>query len=230
MRRNFWPARLAQELPSSLVPSPVRLAAFAAVAFAIIVVPGPSVLFVVSRGVAFGRRTALLTVVGNELGLSIQVLAVALGLGAAVERSIAVFDLLRFAGAAYLVVLGVQALRHRHLAPGVTVTRADVALPRRALRQGLAVGVSNPKSIILFAAILPQFVRRSAGDVTGQLLALGFLAVAIALASDSGWALLAGTARSLIGRSPRTLSALRSSGGLVMIGLGVRLAVTGRRD
>ena len=66
--------------------------------------------------------------------------------------------------------------------------------------------------------------------MTGQLLALGFLAVAIALASDSGWALLAGTARSLIGRSPRTLSALRSSGGLVMIGLGVRLAVTGRRD
>ena len=142
-----------------LVPSPDRLAAFAAVAFAIIVVPGPSVLFVVSRGVAFGRRTALLTVVGNELGLSIQVLAVALGLGAAVERSIAVFDLLRFAGAAYLVVLGVLALRHRHLTPGVTVTRADVAPPRRALRQGLVVGVSNPKSIILFAAILPQFVR-----------------------------------------------------------------------
>lgn len=211
------------------MPSLDRLAAFAAVAFAIIVVPGPSVLFVISRGVAFGRRTALETVIGNEVGLSVQVVTVAFGLGAVVERSIAVFDLLRFAGAAYLVVLGVRAFRHRRDRVESPAS-LDADRPRHAVRQGFIVGVSNPKSIILFAAILPQFVNRSAGGVTAQLLVLGFLGVAIALASDSAWALVAGTARSLIRRSPRSLSILRGSGGLVMIGLGVRLAVTGRRD
>ena len=212
------------------VPTLDRLAAFAAVAFAIIVVPGPSVLFVISRGVAFGRRTAVETVVGNELGLSVQVVTVAFGLGAVVERSIAVYDVLRFAGAAYLVVLGVRALRHRHDQLDPTAASQDRVQPRHAIRQGFIVGVTNPKSIILFAAILPQFVSRASGHVTAQLLVLGLLAVAIALVSDSAWALLAGTARSVIRRLPRSLAILRGSGGLVMIGLGVRLAVTGRRE
>jgi threonine/homoserine/homoserine lactone efflux protein len=212
-----------------LVPGLDRLAAFAAVAFVIIVVPGPSVLFVVSRGVAFGRRTALTTVVGNEAGLSVQVLAVAFGLGAVVQRSIAVFNFLRFAGAAYLVVLGVRAIRHQRASADPTPARLEGIESRHALRQGFVVGLSNPKSIILFAAILPQFVSRPNDDITLQLIVLGFLAVTIALISDSAWALVAGTARALISRSPRSLRVLRGTGGLVMIGLGVRLALTGRR-
>jgi threonine/homoserine/homoserine lactone efflux protein len=212
------------------VPGLSRIGEFAAVAFAIIVVPGPSVLFVIGRGVAFGRRVALTTVLGNEAGLSVQVAAVALGLGTVVERSIAVFTILRLAGAAYLVFLGLQAIRHRH-APAEALRAGMNQKGRwRTLREGFVVGVSNPKSIILFAAILPQFVSRPSGHVTVQLFVLGFLAVLIALISDSAWALLAGTVRSWINRSPRSLAFLRGTGGLVMIGLGVRLAVTGRKD
>jgi threonine/homoserine/homoserine lactone efflux protein len=147
------------------VPDVGRLLAFAAVAFAIIVVPGPSVLFVVSRGVAFGRRVALTTVFGNEGGLSVQVLAVALGLGTLVERSIAVFTVLRLAGAGYLMFLGVQAIRHRCAVTEVVQAHADGGT-RRVFREGFVVGVTNPKSIILFAAILPQFLSRSNGHVS----------------------------------------------------------------
>jgi threonine/homoserine/homoserine lactone efflux protein len=211
------------------VPDIGRLFAFAAVAFAIIVVPGPSVLFVVSRGVAFGRRVALTTVLGNEAGLAVQVLAVVLGLGTLVERSIAVFTVLRLAGAGYLIFLGVQAIHHRRSVTEALQAQAD-GRTRRVFREGFVVGVTNPKSIILFAAILPQFVSPTHGHISAQLLVLGVLAVAIALVSDSGWALLAGTVRSWINRSPRWLAALRGTGGLVMIGLGVRLAVSGRKD
>lgn len=207
-----------------------RIGEFAAVAFAIIVVPGPSVLFVISRGVAFGRRVALTTVLGNEAGLSVQVAAVALGLGTLVERSITVYTVLRVVGAAYLVLLGIQALRHRHAPADALRARVNGTGSWRVLRQGFTVGVSNPKSIILFAAILPQFVNRSTGDVTAQLFLLGFVAVVIALVSDSAWALLAGTVRARVGRSPRSLSVLRGTGGMVMIGLGARLAFTGRSD
>jgi threonine/homoserine/homoserine lactone efflux protein len=203
---------------------------FALLALVIIVVPGPSVLFVVSRGVALGRRAALATVVGNALGLYAQVVAVALGLGAILQQSILVFEAVKLAGAAYLVYLGVRAWRARHeLAEALAqplVSRAGT----RIVREGFVVGVSNPKSALLFAAILPQFVDVAAGAVPLQMLALGTLAVGIALVSDSTWALAAGTARAWLARSPRRLSALGGAGGLVMIGLGVRLAFVGRDD
>jgi threonine/homoserine/homoserine lactone efflux protein len=207
-----------------------RLAAFAAISFVIIVVPGPSVLFVVSRGVAFGRRAALTTVIGNELGLLLQVIAVALGLGAVVERSIAVFTVVKLAGAAYLIWLGVDAIRHRRQLSEALDGGQTSKSGRRIFREGLTVGVTNPKSIILFAAILPQFVDRSNGHTTAQLLVLGMVAVLIALLCDSAWGLLAGTVRAWLRRSPRWLTTLRATGGVVMIGLGVRLAVTGRKD
>jgi threonine/homoserine/homoserine lactone efflux protein len=212
------------------VPDPGRLAAFALVAFAIIVVPGPSVLFVVSRGVALGRKAALLTVLGNEAGLLIQVVAVAIGLGSVVQRSVPVFNLLKLAGAGYLVYLGIQAVRNRQAL--AAALEADVAAisARQIFREGLTVGATNPKSVILFTAILPQFVVRSHGHVSLQLLALGVLSVLIALVSDSTWGLLAGGVRSWLGRSPRRLAALGGAGGLVMVGLGLQLAVSGRRD
>ncbi len=212
------------------MPAAGRLIEFCLVSLAIIVVPGPSVLFVISRGVAFGRRTAVLTAIGNEAGLLVQVVAVAFGLGAVVQRSITMFTIIRLAGAAYLVVLGVQAIRHRRVLASALGASVQEKPARRVLREGFVVGATNPKMVVLFGAILPQFVSRSAGHVTLQLLVLGVVSVAIALVCDSTWGVLAGTVRSWFGRSPRRLAALGGTGGLVMVGLGVRLVVTGRKD
>jgi threonine/homoserine/homoserine lactone efflux protein len=204
--------------------------AFALVSFAIIVVPGPSVLFVISRGVTLGRRAALTTVLGNEAGLLVQIIAVAVGLGTIVERSVAVWSILKLGGAAYLVFLGIQAIRHRRALAASLEVEVSQKSPRRIFREGFVVGATNPKSLILFTAILPQFVTRANGRAPVQLLVLGLLSVVIALASDSTWAVLAGTVRSWLGRSPRRLAVMGGTGGLVMVGLGVRLAFTRQRD
>jgi threonine/homoserine/homoserine lactone efflux protein len=204
------------------------LTTFAVTAFLLIIVPGPSVLFVISRGVALGRKAALLTVVGNAAGVALQVAVVAAGLGAVLERSAVLLDVVRFAGAAYLVYLGVQALRHRQelsTVLDVTATRPS----RHILREGLVVGVTNPKLIVFFTAVLPQFVEPSAGPVAVQLLIFGAVFVAIALVMDSCWGLAAGTARTWLSSRPHRLERLGGAGGLVIIGLGVRLAVSGRK-
>lgn len=205
-----------------------RLAVFVTVVATLIAVPGPSVLFVVSRGVALGRRAAVATAVGNEAGLVVQVVLVAFGLGDIVERSLLVFSVLKFAGALFLVYLGVQAWRHRkHLAVGQAADQRP-ATSRRLLREGFVVGVSNPKGLLIFTAVLPQFVDPDGGSVPVQLLLLGMICVSIALVSDASWGLLAGTARNWLGASPRRLSVIGGAAGVVMIGLGVHLALSGR--
>jgi threonine/homoserine/homoserine lactone efflux protein len=212
---------------------PHRVLAFAGLAFALIVVPGPSVLFVISRGVALGRRAAFATVVGNTLGAATQVALVAAGLGAIVARSIVVFNVVKFAGAAYLIWLGVQAFRHRgDLARSAAVLDHAVApkATRRIVREGFIVGVSNPKIIVFFAAVLPQFVDPNAGWVPVQMAILGLVFVTIALVSDSMWGLAAGTARTWLSRSPKRLERIGGIGGVVTVGLGLRLALTGRHD
>jgi len=206
------------------------LASFGVAAFVLIVVPGPSVLFVVSRGVALGRRAAVITAMGNAVGIYLQVAAVALGVGAVIERSVMLLGAIRLVGAAYLVYLGVQAVRRRRaLASVLDVGAADPERRSLAL-EGFLVGVSNPKWIVFFTAILPQFIDPGGAPVPVQMLTLGAIAVAIAVVSDSIWGMAAGTARSWLARSPRRLEALGGVGGLTMIGLGVRLAATGRKD
>ncbi len=213
------------------MPPPDHVLAFALTAFAIIVVPGPSVLFVISRGVSLGRRAAIATVVGNCLGVYVQVIAVAVGIGSIVERSITVFTAIKLAGAAYLVYLGVQAFRHRRSLAGALAAGPPARICRaRIVREGFVVGLTNPKAMVFFAAILPQFVDRSAGGVPFQLLVLGMIFVLIAFVSDGTWGLAAGTARGWLARSPRRLAVIGGTSGLVMIGLGVRLALTGRKD
>jgi threonine/homoserine/homoserine lactone efflux protein len=207
-----------------------RLGAFAVTAFALIVIPGPSVLFVVSRGVALGRRAALATVAGNGVGVYLQVLLVAAGLGSLLERSVLLFEVVRLAGAAYLVYLGVQAFRHRRALATVLDVGAQPRSLRRILREGFLVGVSNPKTALFFAAVLPQFVNPDLARVPLQMALLGLIFVAIALASDSVWAMAAGTARAWLGRSPDRLAVLGGLGGVITIGLGIRLALTGRKD
>jgi threonine/homoserine/homoserine lactone efflux protein len=207
-----------------------HLLAFALLSFALIVVPGPNVLFVISRSLQLGRAAGVCTALGGQAGVYVQVAAVAFGVGVLVERSVAIFTVIKLAGAAYLIYLGVQAVRHRRSltdALGATVARKT---PLRILGDGFLVGVTNPKAIVFFIAVLPQFVDRSAGHVPLQMLLLGSVFVSIAVVSDGTWALAAGTARAWLARSPRRLELVGGTGGLVMIGIGASLAVAGRKD
>jgi threonine/homoserine/homoserine lactone efflux protein len=205
--------------------SPEQLLAFGLAALVLIAIPGPSVVFVIGRALAYGRGVALATVAGNSLGLLVVMVLVALGLGVVVAESVAVFTVLKLAGAAYLVFLGVQAIRHRRgIHVDAETTRSPLPL-WRALRQGFVVGVSNPKAFMIFAAVLPQFVDRSAGHVQVQMLVLGTLAFVIGLVSDSVWAVAAARLRTWFNASPRRGEAMGVVGGVSMIGLGVALAL-----
>ena len=208
-----------------------QVLAFVLLSAVIIAVPGPSVLFTIGRALTVGRREALLTVVGNAIGVYLQIVAVAVGIGVVVERSAAVFTVIKLVGAAYLVFLGVQAIRHRRKITEVLAEGMPTVVPsRRALRDGIIVGLANPKSIVFFVVALPQFTNPAAGSVPLQMLVLGALFPVMAIMLDSVWALLAATARTWFSRSPRRLELVGGAGGLMMIGLGATIAITGRKD
>jgi threonine/homoserine/homoserine lactone efflux protein len=211
------------------VPSLEHLLAFGLAGVLLVAIPGPSVLFIVGRALAHGRRAALTSVAGNTTGVVLIVLAVALGIGAVAAASAAVFAVLKFLGAAYLVYLGVQTWRHRgDLA--VALGGAGAPPGRRVFWQGVLVGVTNPKVLVLFVALLPQFTDPGAGSPATQMLVLGLLFTVIAATLDSVWGLAAGSARDWFATSPARLRRVGGAGGLMMIGLGTTLALTGRRD
>lgn len=213
------------------MPAASNLAAFALTSLVLIIVPGPSVLFTISRALTTGRTGALLTVIGNAAGQSLQIVAVAFGIGAFVERSIVAYTAIKWIGALYLVVLGIQAFRHRHdLADAMGSAIGPDRQSRRLLADGFLVGATNPKSIVLFVAVLPQFVDPGAGNPTLQLLIVGAVFPAIALVSDALWALGAARTRAWLARSPGRMAAIGGTGGLAMIGLGLGLALSGRKD
>ncbi len=212
------------------MPPTDRLLAFAATAFVVIAIPGPSVLFAVGRALAGGRRVALLSVIGNAVGEYAQVLAVAFGVGALAERSVAAFTALKLVGGAYLIYLGVRTFRQRKSLAATLSERYEARAHRRSFAQGFAVGATNPKTIVFLAAILPQFVSRAAGDVAGQVLVLGVIFSGIALVSDSVWVFLAGGFRTWFARSPRRLELIGGAGGLAIAAVGAGFLVTGRKD
>lgn len=214
------------------MPTTSAITTFAALAFVLIIVPGPSVMFVLSRGVALGRRAALETVVGNAAGIYLQVAFVAVGLGAVIERSSAVYSTLKFAGAAYLVFLGAQSIKHRRAnAAAASAWSVDGLAPRRsAVIDGFIVGVANPKSIVFFAALLPQFADPNGAPAGLQMMMLGLVFVVMVLVLDSLWAVAAGTARAWFAGRPQRLERLSIAGGTSMIGLGVLLATAGRSE
>jgi len=207
-----------------------QMLAFSVMAFAIIIIPGPSVLFVVGRALAHGRRTALAGVVGGVLAALVLTAAVAIGVGSLVERSVVVFTALKIVGAVYIVYLGVQAIRHRRSLQETLGADESGGKGGRALLQGFVVGVTNPKTTVFFAAVLPQFVVREQGHVAPQMMVFGLIFAVIALLCDSVWGIAAGTAREWFASSPRRLAAIGGTGGLMMIGLGVTVATTGRKD
>lgn len=205
-----------------------QLLGFALASLVLIVIPGPGVLFIVGRALAHGRRTALATACGHAAGSYMVAACVAVGLGALLQRSEQAFVIVKVAGALYLIWLGVHAVRHRKSLAGAFA----VALPPRegwrALRDGVVVGVTNPKAYILFGAILPQFVNRGAGNVPAQMLLLALVSVSIGAVSDCSWGYAASAVRTWFARSPRRFELVGGAGGLAMIGVGVTVALTGR--
>jgi threonine/homoserine/homoserine lactone efflux protein len=206
-----------------------NLLAFSLASVVLIAVPGPSVLFVIGRSLALGWKGGVLTVLGNATGQLVQVAAVAVGLGIVVAQSVILFSVVKFAGAAYLVYLGIQAIRHRH--NSIKAENQPVhSTAWRLVGEGAVVGATNPKSVIFFVAVLPQFVDYASGSIPFQLGLLGSVFLVIALVSDSLWAIAAGTARQWFARSPRRVSAVEATGGALMIGLGGTLALTGSKS
>ena len=207
------------------VPSSSQWVAFLVASILFIQVPGPSLLFTIGRALTVGRREALLSVVGNGLGLIVQVLLVAVGLGAILAASTTAYTAIKLVGAAYVVWLGIQAIRHRSDARAALSAQADAATPdtrgpSHALRVGLVVGLTNPKTVLFFVAFLPQFTNASAGHTGLQIALLGVIFGVLAIASDSIWAIAAGKARDWLARKPKRLDTVGASGGVMMIGLG----------
>lgn len=204
------------------MPTSSQWIAFLVASILFIQVPGPSLLFTIGRALTVGRREALLSVVGNGLGITTQVMLVSLGLGAVVSASATAYSVIKVAGAAYVVWLGIQAIRDR--ARAREALGAQVSAKRgHALRIGFIVGVTNPKTILFFVAFLPQFTNAAAGHVGVQMAVLGVLFGAMAICSDSIWALVASRARDWMAKKPQRLDRLGVAGGSMMVGLGVTM-------
>jgi len=205
---------------SAVIPS--RFTEYLVAAFIIIIAPGPSVLFVIARAVAWGRKIAILTVAGNVTGSLVLSSLVALGLGPVLQRWHFTYVAVQWGGGLYLIYLGIEAIRHRAIhAADMTNQGPNAPTARRSFRDGFWVGVLNPKAIVFFAAVLPQFVDIKGDTVTTQLLFLGLVFCVIAFISDGSWGLLAGTARRWLATDHRRLERMRALGGSIMIALGL---------
>jgi len=205
------------------------LLGFAAASIVLIVIPGPSVLFTIGRALSLGRRAGIVSVAGNTVGSLVLATAVALGIGALIAASELAFTIVKLAGAAYLVYLGVMTIIRRKRAAAATLQPSRQSLWRTFL-QAAVVGVTNPKTLAFFVAILPQFASTGpdALPVPLQLEILAAIFALLAFASDTVWALVAAAARSWFGRSPKRLEALTATGGGMMIALGGVLAFARR--
>ncbi len=205
------------------MPTSGQWAAFLVASFLFIQVPGPSLLFMLGRALTVTLREALLSVVGNATGLLTQALLVAIGLGAVVATSATAYTIVKLAGAAYVVWLGVQAIRHRGDARRALASgERPPERARAALLTGFVVGVTNPKTVLFFVAFLPQFTSPTA-PTAPQIALLGLVFALMELVSDSVWATLAGRARLVLARKPQRLDAVGATGGVMMIGLGTAL-------
>jgi threonine/homoserine/homoserine lactone efflux protein len=208
------------------VPDGATLVVFSAAALALIVVPGPAVLYIVSQSIDRGRLAGFVSALGIAVGALVHVCAAAIGLSSILVSSATAFNVVKYAGAAYLIGMGIWTLaRRREEAP--TPERSERRL-RRRFGQGVVVNVLNPKTALFFFAFLPQFVDPEQGAAALQIVVLGLIFVLIAVTSDSLWALAAGTASERLRGSRRFLSVQQYVSGSVFVGLGALTAAAKR--
>lgn len=206
---------------------PSRLPEYIVAAMVIILAPGPSVLFVIARAIAWGRKTAVFTVAGNVTGAFALSTLVAIGLGPILQKSDLAYAAIQWGGGLYLVYLGIDAIRHRKIHAEDMRNQGDIAPgTARSMRDGFWVGALNPKGLVFYAAVLPQFVDREKGNIALQLIFLGAIFSVLAFISDGTWGLLAGTARQWLATDPKRLEKLRATGGTVMIILGITVLIS----
>jgi threonine/homoserine/homoserine lactone efflux protein len=210
------------------VPDGSTYALFVAAAVALAVVPGPAVLYVVAQGVGGGRLAGVVSAAGIGVGGLVHTAAATVGLSALLVSSATAFTVVRYAGAAYLVLLGAYTLLRRPAAERAVAPAHDRL--RRLFVQGVVVNVLNPKTALFFLAFLPQFVDPAAGAPAVQTALLGSTFVAVALMSDSAYAVAAGSAASLVRRAPGVLRARRYLSGGVLVGLGLATALSGSKQ
>jgi threonine/homoserine/homoserine lactone efflux protein len=213
------------------MPDASALALFTVAAITLLVIPGPSVLYIVTRSVDQGRAAGLASVGGIHVGTLVHVAAAALGLSALLVSSATAYNAVRWLGAAYLVWLGVRRLLARDeevvAAAGPEARRQGLG---RVFAQGVVVNVLNPKTALFFFAFLPQFVDVTRGSVRLQVVVLGVAFVLLGLVSDGAYALLASTGAGWLRRRPRVAKASRVVTGGVLISLGVTTALAGSRS
>ena len=206
------------------MPTPSVLIVFAAASLTLLLVPGPAVLYIVTRSVAQGRRAGLVSVLGVHVGSVVHVAAAALGLSALLASSATAFGVVKILGAGYLGWLGARKLSRREEA---AVEEVAPVSHRRLFTQGIVVNVLNPKTAIFFLAFLPQFVNPARGPVAAQVLVLGACFIVLGALSDGGYAVLAGALAGRLRRTVRARRRLDRTSGLVYLGLGAGAALAG---
>ena len=207
---------------SDRVPDVGTLLVFSAAALALIVVPGPAVLYIVSQSIDRGRLAGFVSALGIAVGALVHVCAAAIGLSSILVSSATAFNVVKYAGAAYLIGMGLWTILSRRDAdPAAVQTERRL---RRRFGQGVVVNILNPKTALFFFAFLPQFVDPDQGAAAVQIVVLGLVFVLIAVISDSVWALAAGAASARLRASRRFLSVQRYVSGSVFVGLGALTA------
>ncbi len=199
-----------------------NLLLFASMIVVLALTPGPDVIYITTRGMAQGRRAAFLSTVGICVGYLVYTLLAALGLSALLQSSALAFDIVRYVGAIYLMYLGIRSLFSKAGSP-LTKGEVKAAPPARLLGQGILTSLLNPKGILVFAALLPQFVNAHQGSVPLQMIALGLTFTLICFCMYAGYAYLSGGLGEKLATQPRFASVLKYLTGSVLIGLGARL-------
>lgn len=205
------------------MPTIENLIGWLLVSIVIIIIPGPGVTFVIARAMTIGRTGAVVTVFGHAAGVTLQILAVAFGLGALVASSAMAFNIMKFVGAGFLIYLGIRAVITRK--QPIDLSLDGKVKTRKVVSDSFVVGITNAKTIVFFVATMPQFVNPEFGGVPLQMLVLGIIFLVIGTLSDLGYALAAGTAREWLINSESRISAVRASGGVAIAGVGVHTAL-----
>jgi threonine/homoserine/homoserine lactone efflux protein len=210
------------------MPDPAALSVFLLAGLALLVMPGPAVLYIVARSIDQGRTAGLVSVLGIGLGSMVHVTAAALGLSSLLLSSATAYSVVKYIGAAYLIYLGVRRLKSGD--PILEATGSSERTLRRVFTQGVWVNILNPKTALFFFAFLPQFVSVDRGSVAAQIFLLGTIFVVMGIVSDSLYAIAAGGLGGWLRRRPAVMQVQRYFAGSIFVALGIGTALAGGKD